>query len=67
MLQGAFIGGIGGLGFMAWITLGTQAAIASGDISFQTKPLSIDGCTYEFSTSSPISTVVNSTVPLQRE
>ncbi|KAJ9598086.1 hypothetical protein L9F63_026809, partial [Diploptera punctata] len=64
--KGAFIGGIGGLGFMTWITLGTQAAIAAGDISFETKPLTVDGCKYDFGTASSMSAVVNSTVPLHK-
>ncbi|KAJ9592042.1 hypothetical protein L9F63_001421, partial [Diploptera punctata] len=64
--KGAFIGGIGGLGFMTWITLGTQAAIAAGDISFETKPLTVDGCKYDFGTASLMSAVVNSTVPLHK-
>nr|CAD7268926.1 unnamed protein product [Timema shepardi] len=30
--------------FVGWISLGTQAAIANKQITFPTKPVSIEGC-----------------------
>jgi hypothetical protein len=65
MFQGAMVGGVASLGFMSWICLGTQAAIASGDISFETKPVSVEGCTYSFVT--PATLAINSTVEQHKE
>jgi hypothetical protein len=56
MFQGALAGGMASLAFMSWVCLGTQAAIAAGDINFQTKPVSIEGCTYDFVTPTPVVT-----------
>ncbi|PNF28804.1 Sodium-coupled monocarboxylate transporter 1 [Cryptotermes secundus] len=58
--KGALAGGVACLGFMSWVCLGTQAAIAAGDINFQTKPVSVEGCTYDFVTPAPA--VINSTM-----
>lgn len=46
--KGALIGGISGLGFMGWISLSAEAAIASGRIKFDEKPVSTEGCYYSF-------------------
>ncbi|XP_051172195.1 sodium-coupled monocarboxylate transporter 1-like [Leptopilina boulardi] len=46
--KGALIGGVSGLGFMGWICLSAEAAIASGKIRFDEKPVSTEGCTYSF-------------------
>ncbi|KAK0166794.1 hypothetical protein PV327_004277 [Microctonus hyperodae] len=46
--KGALIGGIAGLGFMGWVTVSAQAAIASGSIIFDEKPVTTEGCTYWF-------------------
>lgn len=46
--KGALIGGLSGLGFMGWISLSAEAAIASGQIKFEEKPVSTEGCTYLF-------------------
>ncbi|KAJ8668112.1 hypothetical protein QAD02_009775 [Eretmocerus hayati] len=46
--NGAFVGGLSGLAFMGWISLSTEAAIASGKIRHGEKPVSIEGCTYSF-------------------
>jgi insulin-like growth factor 2 mRNA-binding protein 1 len=51
--KGALIGGVASLGFMSWVCLGTQAAIAAGEITFETKPVSVEGCTYDFVTTAP--------------
>lgn len=59
------VGGVACLGIMSWICLGTQAAIASGDINFDTKPVSVEGCTYSFVT--PATSLINSTVEQHKE
>ncbi|XP_034186765.2 sodium-coupled monocarboxylate transporter 2 [Osmia lignaria lignaria] len=41
---GALVGGLVSLNLVAWISLGTQAAISTGKISFPVKPVSVDGC-----------------------
>ncbi|XP_043502912.1 sodium-coupled monocarboxylate transporter 1-like [Polistes fuscatus] len=46
--KGALIGGLAGCGFMSWITLTAQAAIATGRMKFDEKPVSIKECTYSF-------------------
>ncbi|KYM75423.1 Sodium-coupled monocarboxylate transporter 1 [Atta colombica] len=45
---GALIGGIAGLSFMGWLILSAEAAIISGKIKFDTKPVTTEGCTYSF-------------------
>ncbi|XP_015600150.1 sodium-coupled monocarboxylate transporter 1 isoform X2 [Cephus cinctus] len=46
--KGALIGGLFGLAFMGWMSLSAQAAIASGSLRFDEKPVSTEGCTYSF-------------------
>ncbi|XP_058800852.1 sodium-coupled monocarboxylate transporter 1 isoform X1 [Phymastichus coffea] len=46
--NGALVGGLSGLSFMGWISLSAEAAIASGRIRFDEKPVSVEGCTYSF-------------------
>ena len=59
---GAIIGGTVGLGVMAWICAKAQAAIATGELSFVTKPLNTLGCSYSFFAAEPLSMLaVNST------
>ncbi|XP_078050256.1 sodium-coupled monocarboxylate transporter 2 isoform X3 [Augochlora pura] len=41
---GAMVGGLVGLALVAWISLGTQAAVSTGEIVFPAKPVSIEGC-----------------------
>ncbi|KMQ94834.1 sodium-coupled monocarboxylate transporter 1-like protein [Lasius niger] len=48
VLQGALIGGLAGLSFMGWLGLSAEAAIASGQIKFDVKPVTTEGCTYSF-------------------
>ncbi|XP_071576163.1 sodium-coupled monocarboxylate transporter 1-like isoform X2 [Temnothorax nylanderi] len=48
MLQGALVGGIAGLSFMGWLGLSAEAAITSGKIKFDMKPVTTEGCTYSF-------------------
>nr|CAD7415142.1 unnamed protein product [Timema poppensis] len=60
--KGVFIGGLSGLGFVAWLSLGAQAAIASKRLTFPTKPVSVEGCTYSF-----VSQNSTTTVPVDTE
>ena len=46
--QGIFTGAVSGVIFMSYITFRAQAEIATGAILFPTKPMSIEGCTYDF-------------------
>ncbi|XP_024946270.1 sodium-coupled monocarboxylate transporter 1 [Cephus cinctus] len=41
---GALVGGLLSVNLVAWISLGTQAAISNGIIRFPVKPVSVDGC-----------------------
>lgn len=52
---GAIIGGVTGLGIMAWICTKAQAAIASGELAFIVKPTNTQGCTYTYISSNPMS------------
>lgn len=65
VFQGALIGGVACLSFMSWVCLGTQAALAAGEITFETKPVSVEGCTYDFVTPSP--GLINSTMKPHKE
>jgi solute carrier family 5 (sodium-coupled monocarboxylate transporter), member 8/12 len=44
----ALIGGVLSLSIMSTITIMAQTSIASGELSFETKPVSVEGCTYSF-------------------
>ncbi|GLH07141.1 Putative sodium-dependent multivitamin transporter, partial [Gryllus bimaculatus] len=46
---GVITGGTVGLLFIGWVIIGTQTAIAAGTISFDKMPISVDGCTYNYS------------------
>ncbi|XP_071640868.1 sodium-coupled monocarboxylate transporter 1, partial [Temnothorax longispinosus] len=46
--KGALVGGIAGLSFMGWLGLSAEAAITSGKIKFDMKPVTTEGCTYSF-------------------
>lgn len=49
------VGGATGLGLMAWICARAQAAIATGELSFATKPVDTQGCDYSFMADDPLS------------
>lgn len=49
------VGGASGLGLMAWICAQAQAAIATGELSFATKPVDTQGCDYSFMPENPLS------------
>ncbi|KZC10252.1 Sodium-coupled monocarboxylate transporter 1 [Dufourea novaeangliae] len=46
--KGALLGGLSGLSFMGWISLSAEAAIASGRLKFDEKPVTTEGCYYSF-------------------
>jgi len=46
-LQGALVGGVASMAFVSWISIGSQIAIAKGQIKFPTKPMSVEGCDFE--------------------
>jgi hypothetical protein len=46
-LQGALVGGVTSMAFVGWISIGSQIAIAKGQIKFPTKPMSVEGCDFE--------------------
>lgn len=43
---------------MSWICAKAQAAIASGELSFPTKPVATDGCKYHFIHEDPLNMLV---------
>ncbi|KAI8045300.1 hypothetical protein M5D96_001480 [Drosophila gunungcola] len=46
--KSAITGSLVAFFFMGWLSLSAQVAINSGEIYSETKPVSIDGCDYEF-------------------
>ncbi|KAL5274150.1 hypothetical protein ACFFRR_000735 [Megaselia abdita] len=46
--ESTITGGVMAFIIMAWICIKAQLAIATGDMVFRTKPVSIDGCDYYF-------------------
>lgn len=48
-LQGALVGGITGLSLVTWMSIGTQVQMANGAISFPKKPVSVSGCSENWS------------------
>lgn len=46
--QNAFSGGVVGVLIMSWITIKSQLLIASGGLEYEVKPMSTEGCTYDF-------------------
>jgi len=48
--------------FMGWLCLSAQLAINSGEITFEAKPVSVEGCDYEFDRD--ILSPANTTIPI---
>lgn len=46
--QGALAGGISGVLIMSWWCLTAQYAIAGGEITHEHKPLTVVGCSYNY-------------------
>jgi solute carrier family 5 (sodium-coupled monocarboxylate transporter), member 8/12 len=42
------VGSATALSFMTWLCLRAQQAISTGELKFETKPVSTSGCTYHF-------------------
>ncbi|XP_062127312.1 sodium-coupled monocarboxylate transporter 1 [Drosophila sulfurigaster albostrigata] len=57
----AMLGGCVGVVVMSWVSLNAQWAIASGAISYQTKPLTVDHCDYTFDAAALVSSAANTT------
>lgn len=57
--KNALIGGIVGVLAMSWITFQTQMLIAFGGLKYEIKPMSTEGCTYEFNVLISNSTISN--------
>ncbi|XP_017119101.1 sodium-coupled monocarboxylate transporter 2 [Drosophila elegans] len=50
----ALLGGVMGVIAMSWVSLNAQWAIASGAISYHTKPLNVEQCDYSFNTTTSL-------------
>ncbi|KAH8359927.1 hypothetical protein KR093_009582, partial [Drosophila rubida] len=57
----AILGGCVGVVVMSWVSLNAQWAIASGAITYQTKPLNVDHCDYTFDAAALVSSAANAT------
>lgn len=44
-----------GVAGMSWVSLKAQWAVASGALKYETKPLTVEHCDYQFDTSSLMS------------
>lgn len=43
---GAFVGGLSGLVVLSWVITGSRAAFAAGDLVYPSKPISVQGCSF---------------------
>ncbi|XP_022209730.2 sodium-coupled monocarboxylate transporter 1 isoform X2 [Drosophila obscura] len=59
--KSALLGTVVSFVFMAWLCLSAQMAVTSGEMQWETKPVSTDGCTYEFER--PLVSPANATIP----
>jgi hypothetical protein len=50
------------MAFVGWISIGSQIAIAKGQIKFPTKPVSVEGCDIEFLNNTVKATAIPGTV-----
>lgn len=46
--QGALVGSFSGLAVMTYFTMSVQTAIGNGKLIFAEKPISTEGCQYDF-------------------
>ncbi|XP_043064896.1 sodium-coupled monocarboxylate transporter 1 isoform X2 [Drosophila ficusphila] len=60
--KSAIVGSLCSFFFMGWLCISAQLAINSGEMTFQTKPVSVEGCDYEFDHS--LVTPANATIDL---
>ncbi|XP_037714192.1 sodium-coupled monocarboxylate transporter 1 isoform X4 [Drosophila subpulchrella] len=63
--KSAIVGSLCSFFFMGWLCLSAQLAINSGEITFEAKPVSVEGCDYEFDRDllSPSNTTIPITEP----
>ncbi|XP_016988406.1 uncharacterized protein LOC108050986 [Drosophila rhopaloa] len=47
---------------MSWLSISAQLAINSGELQFESKPVSVEGCDYEFER--PLVTPANATISM---
>ncbi|XP_036675381.3 sodium-coupled monocarboxylate transporter 1 isoform X2 [Drosophila suzukii] len=60
--KSAIVGSLCSFFFMGWLCLSAQLAINSGEITFEAKPVSVEGCDYEFDRD--ILSPANTTIPI---
>ncbi|XP_017079737.2 sodium-coupled monocarboxylate transporter 1 isoform X2 [Drosophila eugracilis] len=60
--KSAMVGSICSFFFMSWLCISAQLAINSGEMKFEAKPVSVEGCDYEFERD--LVTTANVTTPL---
>ncbi|XP_033165303.1 sodium-coupled monocarboxylate transporter 1 isoform X2 [Drosophila mauritiana] len=60
--KSAIVGSLCSFFFMGWLCLSAQLAINSGEMHFESKPVSVEGCDYEFDRD--LVTPANATIPL---
>nr|NP_001138111.1 kin of rumpel, isoform B [Drosophila melanogaster]ACL83567.1 kin of rumpel, isoform B [Drosophila melanogaster] len=60
--KSAIVGSLCSFFFMGWLCLSAQLAINSGEMQFESKPVSVEGCDYEFDRD--LVTPANVTIPL---
>ncbi|KMZ05986.1 sodium-coupled monocarboxylate transporter 1 isoform X2 [Drosophila simulans] len=60
--KSAIVGSLCSFFFMGWLCLSAQLAINSGEMQFESKPVSVEGCDYEFDRD--LVTPANATIPL---
>ncbi|XP_039232655.1 sodium-coupled monocarboxylate transporter 1 isoform X4 [Drosophila yakuba] len=60
--KSAIVGSLCSFFFMGWLCLSAQLAINSGEMQFESKPVSVEGCDYEFDRD--LLTPANATIPM---
>ncbi|XP_017129024.1 sodium-coupled monocarboxylate transporter 1-like isoform X4 [Drosophila elegans] len=58
--KSAIVGSLCSFFFMGWLCISAQLAINSGEMHFESKPVSVEGCDYEFEL--PLVTPANATI-----
>ncbi|CAG5104222.1 Similar to slc5a8: Sodium-coupled monocarboxylate transporter 1 (Danio rerio) [Cotesia congregata] len=59
---GALVGALVSLHFVAWISLGTQAALSNGIIKIPKKPVSVEGCSEILQATAANATLIKDTI-----
>ncbi|KAH8362792.1 hypothetical protein KR084_001103 [Drosophila pseudotakahashii] len=63
--KSAIVGSLVSFFFMGWLCLSAQLAINSGEMQFESKPVSVEGCDYEFDRD--LLTPANATISINQE